>query len=150
MTDDTTAPPVQPQTQAPGQARVVVGVDGSACSLKALEYAGDQAALTGSILQVVTVFNGLPGYGLTAGLDQEGALCVVRKALDAVEKKHPTVSTKGETVYGVPGPVLAEVSEGASALVVGSRGRGQIVGAVLGSVSEYVLHHAHCITTTVR
>jgi nucleotide-binding universal stress UspA family protein len=34
--------------------------------------------------------------------------------------------------------------------VTGTRGRGQIVGAVLGSVSEYVLHHAHCTTTIVR
>ena len=150
MTDGTTPPPATPQAQAPTEPLVVVGVDGSPCSLKALEYAGDHAALTGSILQVVTVFNGLPGYGFTTGLDQEGALTVVRDALDAVEKNHPSLSTKGETVYGVPGPVLADLSEGASALVVGTRGRGQIVGAVLGSVSEYVLHHAHCVTTIVR
>ena len=106
----------QPQARAPGELRIVVGVDGSPCSLKALEYAGDQAALTGSILQVVTVFNGLPGYGFTAGIDQEGALSIVRDALDVVEKKHPTALTKGETVYGVPGPVLADISDGASAL----------------------------------
>lgn len=149
-TDGTTSPLAQPQTQAPAEPLVVVGVDGSPCSLKALEYAGDQAALTGSILQVVTVFNGLPGYGFTTGLDQEGALTVVRDALDAVEKNHPTLPTKGETVYGVPGPVLADLSEGAAALVVGTRGRGHIVGAVLGSVSEYVLHHGHCVTTIVR
>jgi nucleotide-binding universal stress UspA family protein len=118
--------------------------------LKALEYAADQAALAGSILQVVTVFNGLPGYGFTTGLDQEGAQTVACEALDAVEKKHPTVLTKGKTVYGVPGPVLADLSEGASALVVGTRGHGQIVGHILGSVSEYVLHHARCTTTVVR
>ncbi len=150
MTDGTTTPSAKPQNQAPVEPLVVVGVDGSPCSLKALEYAGDQAALTGSILQVVTVFNGLPGYGFTSGLDQEGALTVVRDALDAVGKSHSTLPTKGETVYGVPGPVLADVSEGASALVIGTRGRGQMVGAVLGSVSEYVLHHAHCVTTIVR
>ena len=150
MTDGTTPLSSQPEAPAHEEVRVVVGVDGSPCSLKALEYAGEQAALTGSSLQVVTVFNGLPGYGFTSGLDQEGALSVVGEALDAVERKHPAVPTKGETVYGVPGPVLAEISEGASALVVGTRGHGQIVGAVLGSVSEYVLHHAHCITTIVR
>ena len=147
---DATPPPPAPQTQADGDVRYIVGVDGSPCSLKALDYAGDQAALTGTSLRVVTVFNGLPGYGFTSGLDQEGALAVVREALEAVQKKYPTVVTSGETVYGVPGPVLAEVSNGASALVVGTRGRGPIVGAVLGSVSEYVLHHAHCITTIVR
>ena len=150
MTDDTHHRRHRAADETPGEFRVVVGVDGSPCSLKALEYAGDQAALTGSILQVVTVFNGLPGYGFTTGLDQEGAQSVVREALDAVEKKHPTVPTKGKIVYGVPGHVLAEVSEGASALVVGTRGHGEIVGHVLGSVSEYVLHHAHCTTTVVR
>ncbi len=102
------------------------------------------------MLQVVTVYNGLPAYGLTRGLDEAGAQSVANEALDAVEKKHPTVLTKGKIVYGVPGPVLADVSEGASELVVGTRGHGQIVGAVLGSVSEYVLHHAHCTTTVVR
>ncbi len=96
------------------------------------------------------MYNGLPGYGLTTGLDQEGAKSVAVEALDAIEKKHPTVPTKGTTVYGVPGPVLADVSEGASALVVGTRGHGQLVGAVVGSVSEYVVHHAHCTTTVVR
>jgi nucleotide-binding universal stress UspA family protein len=154
MTDDATpptpTPPALPQTQVPGEFRIVVGVEGSPCSLRALEYAGDQAALTGSILQVVTVYNGLPGYGFTTGLDQEGAESVVREALDAIEKNHPKVLTKGKIVYGVPGPVLSDVSESASALVVGTRGHGQIVGAVLGSVSEYVLHHAHCTTTVVR
>lgn len=150
MTNDSAPSPAQTQTQAPGEFRLVVGVDGSPSSLKALEYASDQAALTGSILQVVTVYNGLPGYGFTTGLDEEGAQSVAAEALAAVEKKHPAILTKGRIVYGVPGPVLADVSDGASELVVGTRGHGQIVGAVLGSVSEYVLHHAHCTTTVVR
>ena len=149
MSDEAT-PPVSPQPQVPRELRIVVGVEGSPCSSRALEYAGDQAALTGSILQVVTVYNGLPGYGFTTGLDQEGADSVVREALETVQKKHPTVLTKGEVACGIAGPVLSDVSEGASALVVGTRGRGQIVSALLGSTSEYVLHHADCITTVVR
>ena len=95
MTDDTTPPPTQPQTQAPGELLVVVGVDGSPCSLKALEYAGDQAALTGSILQVVTVFNGLPGYGFTTGLDQEGALSVARRGPRGGREEAPHGAHKG-------------------------------------------------------
>ena len=149
MKDDTGVPTTT-HTQAPRELRIVVGVEGSPCSLRALEYAGDQAALTGSILQVVTVYNGLPGYGFMTGLDQEGAESIVREALEAVQKRHPTLLTKGEVVYGVAGPVLSDISEGASTLVVGTRGRGQITGAVLGSISEYVLHHAHCTTTVVR
>jgi nucleotide-binding universal stress UspA family protein len=148
VSDTTPAPSLRPQ--ATGELRIVVGVDGSPCSLRALEYAGNHAALTGSILQVVTVYNGLPGYGFTTGFDQEGAESVVRQGLEAVREVHPMLPAKGEVLYGVAGPVLSEVSEGASGLVVGTRGRGHIVGAVLGSVSEYVLHHAHCTTTIVR
>lgn len=101
-------------------------------------------------MHVVTVYNGLPGYGFTTGFDHEGAESVLREGLDAVHKEHPPLPTKCEAAYGVAGPVLSDMSEGALALVVGTRGRGQIVGAVLGSVSEYVLHHAHCTTTIVR
>ena len=149
MKEDTGVPATT-HTQALGELRIVVGIEGSPCSLRALEYAGDQAVLTGSILQVVTVYNGLPGYGFMTGLDQEGAESIVGDAIEAVQKKHPTLLTKGEIVYGVAGPVLSDLSEGALTLVVGTRGRGQITGAVLGSVSEYVLHHAHCTTTVVR
>jgi nucleotide-binding universal stress UspA family protein len=148
VSDTTPAPSIRPQETE--ELRIVVGVDGSPCSLRALEYAGSQAALTGSILQVVTVYNGLPGYGFTTGFDQEGAESVVRESLDAVHEEHPTLPVKGEILYGVAGPVLSDMSEGATALVVGTRGRGQIVGAVLGSVSEHVLHHAQCTTTVVR
>ena len=136
----------------PVELRIVVGVDGSSGSLRALDYAANQAAATGSILQIVTVYNGLPGYGIVTPivLDQEGAESVARLAMDKVHAAHPGVVTKGEIVYGVPGDVLAEVSQGASALVVGTRGRSQIVGALLGSVSEHVIHHGHCTTTVVR
>ena len=64
----------------PDELRIVVGVDGSAGSLRALDYAANQAAATGSILQIVTVYNGLPGYGIVTPivLDQEGAESVAR------------------------------------------------------------------------
>jgi nucleotide-binding universal stress UspA family protein len=139
-------------SQTPEELRIVVGVDGSPCAFRALEYAANQAAGTGSILQIVTVYNGLPGYGILTPviLDQEGAESLVRAAIDKMHESNLAVVTKGEIVYGVAGPVLSDVSEGASALVVGTSGRGQLVGALLGSVSEYVVHHAHCTTTVVR
>jgi nucleotide-binding universal stress UspA family protein len=134
-----------PTSQTTEVLRIVVGVESSACAFRALEYAANQAASTGSILQVVIVYNGLPGYGpLTpAVLDQEGAESVVRAAIDEVHRSHPGVVTKA-------GPVLSDVSEGASALVLGTRDHEQIVGALLDLVSEYAVHHAHCTTTVVR
>ncbi len=74
---------------------------------------------------------------------------MVRAAIDKVHKSHPEVVTKGKIVYGVAGPVLSNFSEGTPALVVGTRGHGQIVSTLFGSVSAYVVHHAHCTTIVV-
>ena len=96
--------------------RIVVGVEGSPCAFRALEYAANQAASTGSILQIVTVYTGLPGYGpfTPVVLDHDGAESVVSAAIDEVHKSYPGVVTKGEIVHGETGPVLSDVSEGAS------------------------------------
>ena len=140
------------KSDMPDELRIVAGVDGSPGSLRALDYAADQAAASGSILQIVTVYNGLPAYGIVTPivLDQEGAESVVQRAMERVRAAHAGIVTKGEIIYGVPGDVLADVSKGALALIVGTRGRSQVVGALLGSVSEHVIHHGHCATTVVR
>ena len=145
MSNDTT------RSLTPEGTRIVVGVDGSPCAFRALEYAAEQAANTGSILQIVTVYNEFPGLNpFGPVLDQEKARALVRAAIDKVHESHPEVVTSGKTGNGVAGSVLSDASEEASELVFGTRGHGQIVGAVLGSVSEYVIHHAHCTTAVVH
>jgi nucleotide-binding universal stress UspA family protein len=47
-------------------------------------------------------------------------------------------------VRGHPEPILVEASKGADLLVLGSRGHGEFVGMVIGSVSEYCAARAHC------
>ena len=53
-------------------------------------------------------------------------------------------------VEGYPGQILVEASEGADLLVVGSRGHAGFADALLGSVSTYCVHHAHCPVTVIR
>jgi nucleotide-binding universal stress UspA family protein len=135
-----------PQT-APG--RIVVGVDGSQSSFDALSWAGRQAAMTSSSLEVVTTWEWPSSYGwavpVPEDFDPEGD---VHRTLEAtvapVRAAHPDVPITAKVVSGHPAPVLVEASEGAVLLVVGSRGHGEFVGMFIGSVSEYCAAHAHC------
>jgi nucleotide-binding universal stress UspA family protein len=56
------------------------------------------------------------------------------------------------TIEGEPGPALCNLAQeqGASAIVVGSRGRGGIKRAFLGSVSDYVARNAPCSVVITR
>jgi nucleotide-binding universal stress UspA family protein len=133
--------------------RIVVGVDGSDYSKRALDYAADEAYRAHAVLQIVAVYSVVPTEGLIPNpviLDQAGAEDVVRQAIERQYRRWPEVITKGETILGPQGPSLVDVSKDAELLVVGTRGHGVVTGLLLGSVSEYVLHHAHCTTTVVR
>ena len=57
---------------------------------------------------------------------------------------HPEVDVHIDVRPGNPAAAVLETARGASLLVLGSRGRGPRAGLVLGSVSQAVLHHAHC------
>ena len=130
-----------------------MGIDGSACATRAVEFAVKEAARWGALLHVVTVYHEMPaegGFIVPLGLFQESAEAIVSDALRRAEELEPTVVVKGEAVLDVPGPALAQVSNGAGALVVGTPGHHELTGLLLGSVSEYVLHHATCTTIVVR
>ncbi len=68
----------------------------------------------------------------------------------AVHDLEPSVGTKGEQRHGFAGHVLVEISHGAALLVVGTRGRSELTDLLIGSVSEYCVHHASCPTVIVR
>jgi nucleotide-binding universal stress UspA family protein len=135
------------------QRLIVVGVDGSACATRAVEFAARQAAQDDSPLLVASAYHEIPaagGFVLEGGLIHESAEAVVADAIRRAEELEPTVVVKGETVLDAPGPALARLSKGAMALVVGTRGHSEIPGIFLESVSQYVLHHAPCNTIVVR
>jgi nucleotide-binding universal stress UspA family protein len=77
--------------------------------------------------------------------DPEGDIHgTLETALAPLRTAHPGVDVEGRVVRGHPAPILVEASKGAELLVVGSRGHGEFVGMVIGSVSEYCAEHAHC------
>ena len=140
-------------TQHP-ELRVVVGVDGSECGTRALEFAAREAALRGAILHVVCAYQDTP---LTTpwpvvplGPDEVSAAAIVDESLAHAQEIEPTIVSKGEIRYGYAGRVLASTSNNATLLVVGSHGRSEVASVLLGSVSRYCVHHAGPAVTVVR
>ena len=132
-----------------GAARIVAGIDGSPASMDALAWAASQAALTGSQLEVVMTWNWPLNYGwampFPTGYDPaESVQKVLEQAEIDIHTKYPNIEIALRAVQGHPAPVLVEASKGANLLVVGSRGHGEFVGMLIGSVSEYCATNAHC------
>ncbi len=135
--------------------RIVVGVDGSGSSLRALEWAARQAELTGARLEVVTTWQWPRTYGgpLPYANDWDPSADAQKAQAEAVEpvrKRHPDVEIDLNVVEGHAAPALVNASRGADLLVVGSRGHGEFVGMLLGSVSEHCVTNAHCPVLVLR
>jgi len=127
---------------------VVVGIDGSAASHRALVWAVDHArrsrlplvALHAWHLPVTSAGFYVPWPDpdeLAAGADR-----FLRTQLAAVDTEGLVTPVECRAVSDRASAALVEASSLASLVVVGSRGHGQLAGAVLGSVSDQVAHHA--------
>jgi nucleotide-binding universal stress UspA family protein len=136
------------------QHRIVVGVDGSVESERALEWATRHAQLSGSVLDIVTawVFPMALGYALTTTVDEvrHHARDLVDQSVAFVAKVAPEVMVRGEETEQSPGPALVRAGKGADLLVVGSRGNGGFKELMVGSVSSYCARHATCSVVIVR
>ncbi|HUZ10289.1 MAG TPA: universal stress protein [Acidimicrobiales bacterium] len=134
--------------------RIVVGIDGSAPSLGALRWAARQAELTGSTLEVLMTWDWPMAFGWTpmiSDYDPEGAVReVLEGAVAETERDHPGIGISTRVVRGHPAQWLVEASKGADLLVVGSRGHGEFVGMLLGSVSEHCVSNGHCPVLVYR
>jgi nucleotide-binding universal stress UspA family protein len=134
---------------------IVVGVDGSEPSARALRWAARQAKLEGAALRVITTWEYPPTLGWAppypAGFDPDGdARKALKEKVEAELGTGPEIAVELEVVEGHPAFVLTEAARGAELLVVGSRGHGAFAGMLLGSVSEYCAAHAPCPVVVVR
>jgi nucleotide-binding universal stress UspA family protein len=132
-----------------GPSRVVVGLDGSAPSLDALDWAGSFAESAGARIELVTAWSWPSSYGWAVPLPEgyspaSDAERVLSEARVRLLERHPGLEVTTAALEGHPAQVLVERSDGAALLVVGSRGHGQFAGMVIGSVSEHCAAHAHC------
>ena len=137
---------------APSTRPIVVGVDGSAESKVAVDWAVRTAAMRRAPLKLVNVLNppvvmAFPEVPMPAGFlkwqEEEG-----RKVLDAAlvtaRAAAPDIEISTEMVAGPSVPTLVEESKNAHMIVVGCRGRGALARGLLGSVSTGLVHHAFC------
>ena len=135
---------------------VVVGVDGSEAGSAALLWAVRAAALEGRGLTVVhaTGFAGAMDDLEDVLASERGLLSVgrsiVREAVREARAADWTVGVESVVTTGDPSTMLVEASETAAMVVLGARGRGAVVSALLGSVSAPVIREAACPVVVVR
>lgn len=140
---------------APTARRIVVGVDGSPPSVQALRWALGQAEVTGATVEAVAAWEIPASYGMPMTLSSdEDVAGSVERSLEATvgqaAAEHPEVLVERQVRRGHPALMLLEQAKGAELLVVGSHGHGGFVSALLGSVSQYCIHHATCPVVVVR
>ncbi|MEU5845090.1 universal stress protein [Saccharopolyspora shandongensis] len=136
------------------QYAVVVGVDGSPSADAALRWAVWHAGLVGGSVTAVMVWDMPMIYNWEPPGDQNFARQtatelhrVINEALgDAAAAVHM------EVAQGHPAGALLDAAKDAAAdlIVVGNRGYGGFTGALLGSVTQHVVHHASCPVVVVR
>jgi nucleotide-binding universal stress UspA family protein len=135
-------------TASPGVPRIVVGVDGSGPSLKALRWAAHFASIFGAQLDVVTTWEYPPSYGWAAIAPEWDPAQDMRNVLEDAAREvfddRPPDGMQLIVREGGAAKVLLDVCQGAIMLVVGSRGHGGFAGLLLGSVSANVAEHASC------
>jgi nucleotide-binding universal stress UspA family protein len=119
---------------------IVVGVDGSAASMRALQWAAGQAAAEHRPLTLVHA----------ASAHQSGGREVLDRAREQAARWAPGAQVSAVLeVAGAP-TLLLTASEGAAMVVVGSHGRGPLRTALLGSVGVGLVRHATCPVVVVR
>ena len=142
-----------PTVPHPSLAPVVVGVDGSPASERALGIAFTEASLRGVDLVAVhawsddTVFE-VPGtdWSTLQTMGEE----TLSERLSGWQERFPDVLVRRVVAADRPAHQLLEQAESAQLLVVGSHGRGGFAGMLLGSVSTAVVHAAKMPVIVVR
>ena len=143
---------------------VVVGVDGSPVSEKALAFAFEAACVRGAPLLAVHAWESdrafdpvpdpllapvcAPSVGL-ADLEQVERV-VLAQRLAGWRERYPDLAVQTALFTERPAEVLERLSKKAQLVVVGSRGRNRLTGALLGSTSQHLIVHGGSPVAVVR
>ncbi len=141
---------------------IVVGVDGSETSGRAVEWAAEQARLEGRDLTLVQA-TGTVGAAAVLWLDQAGidsdvaragvqqdAEQLLAEAADRVAAIAPAVRVRGVVAELDPRDAMLDLASTAAMVVVGSRGRGPVKSLLLGSVAHALSRDPECPVVILR
>jgi len=134
--------------------RIVVGIDGSATSKRALQWAGDEADRSGAALVVVHAWM-YPYVGadfkqsLAHDLTRIDAACMLDGEVEAARERFGADVT-GQLLECSPSAALLGAVQHGDLLVMGSNGRGAIHATLHGSTVRTVLDHCSVPTVVVR
>ena len=141
-----------PFAPARSTAPVVTGVDLSERSRPVLLLAAQQAKRLDAPLQVLTAmpllrewrywYPDLEVYDTTTELRLNNLKGSLEKSIDWLRSRHPALDITVDVELGDPGDVLEARTRTAQLTVIGTRGRGAVRSALLGSVSREVLNRA--------
>ncbi len=130
---------------------IVVGIDASAGAIAAATFAFDEASRHGWTVVAVHAWD-VPAYDLLIVPDgpvpiplanvADEEIRLSAEVLAGLRAEYPEVDVQEHLVHGPPVQSLLEASPNAAMIVVGTRGHGPAIGALIGSVSNGVLHKA--------
>ncbi|MBT2381361.1 universal stress protein [Streptomyces sp. CB00316] len=135
---------------------LVVGVDGSEASLRAVDWAADEAALRRAPLRIVyaSLWERYEGPALAREIGSSSGRVAAEDILAAAAlralRHHAELHVTTDDVLEEPEHALVRESRDASALVVGTRGRSGLADLLLGSVSLTVAAQADCPVVVIR
>jgi nucleotide-binding universal stress UspA family protein len=141
---------------------IVIGVDGSDHSRRALIWAMRQAAQQQVSLTVLAVrpdpvrpatsiywgVHAYPEDTHNPDIARKAIQEMVEQARNEIGETAPEVTVN--VVTGDPAEELVRASRDADLVVVGSRGSGRFASLLMGSVSSKVTHHAACPVVVIR
>jgi nucleotide-binding universal stress UspA family protein len=128
---------------------VVCGIDGSAASQRALEWALQEARYRGCRLRVITAWEwdgveGMVAPATPAEARSQAEMIQRRALLAATENIDVSPPVERRLVRGRPAAALCNSSLDAELMVVGSRGHSAVHDTFVGSTSQRVMRHAPC------
>ena len=126
---------------------ILVGIDGSNHSSRALDWAITEATSRSLPLHLVHVLEtGVTVWSpmMVAKTDLEDYRWIIETALEHVHKNAPSLPVTSAITTGPASVALENASVEADTLVVGARGRGVVKSILLGSTSLHAASHAHC------